>query len=388
MMKHTRKTLSRLAAMFLSVMLLAALAIVPAAAVKMGDSGVATPAGEDQTVTISQTITVSDPLASVPPATFTYTLAGNTDTTGENDALPVHTGITTGITGFAADGTSSPSITAVFGDGDTIDADTRTVTETFGINFSNVEWTDGVGVYRYTLTYTCDNAAVVCPSDDTLYLDVYVVNDGNDGYEVEFFALSSDDGLSFKDGSYTYKDGTKTDGFDKATYNTYSITVKKYITGTMADLSNTFDFSVDFTTLPEGVTVYVDKEELATVQEDGSVTGTLGDTEYFTISGIPAMDKAGNPVTYVVEETDAGSGYTTTYEVDTALESWQGTGAVTGTATSTLTVSEDTIVEFNNNREAVSPTGIITTFAPYALMVVVAAAACFFFLRRRNAAED
>ena len=224
--------------------------------------------------------------------------------------------------------------------------------------------------------------------NDTLYLDVYVINDCNGDYEVEFFVLSKDATLNYDadDGSYTYTG--KTDGFEAATYETYSITVKKYITGTMANLSDTFDFSVDFTNLPEGVTVDVDKEELATVQEDGSVTGTLGDTEYFTISGIPAMDKAGNPVTYVVEETDAGSGYTTTYEVDTALESWQGTGAVTGTATSTLTVSEDTIVEFNNNREAVSPTGIITTFAPYALMVVVAAAACFFFLRRRNAAED
>lgn len=378
MMKHTRKTLRRFAASFLAVMLLAALAIVPAGAVDMGESGVATPSDGDQTVTISQTITVSDPNASVPPAVFTYTLTGNSATVGADEALPVYTGITAGIT---------TPITVEFGDDDAIDDTTRTVTDTFNIDFSGVVWT-GVGVYRYTLTYTCDNKAVVCPMNDTLYLDVYVINDGNGDYEVEFFVLSKDATLNYDadDGSYTYTG--KTDGFDAATYETYSITVKKYITGTMANLSDTFDFSVDFTNLPEGVTVDVDKEELATVKEDGSVTGTLGDTEYFTISGIPAMDKAGNPVTYVVEETDAGSGYTTTYEVDTALESWQGTGAVTGTATSTLTVSEDTIVEFNNNREAVSPTGIITTFAPYALMVVVAAAACFFFLRRRNAAED
>ena len=43
-----------------------------------------------------------------------------------------------------------------------------------------------------------------------------------------------------------------------------------------------------------------------------------------------------------------------------------------------------TSAEFTNNREAVSPTGIVMNVAPYVLLVVVAAAGCFVFLRKRR----
>ena len=41
-------------------------------------------------------------------------------------------------------------------------------------------------------------------------------------------------------------------------------------------------------------------------------------------------------------------------------------------------------VLFTNDRDAVSPTGIVMNVAPYALLVVIAAAGCFVFLRKRD----
>ena len=69
----------------------------------------------------------------------------------------------------------------------------------------------------------------------------------------------------------------------------------------------------------------------------------------------------------------------------------EGTRTATGDMNSVvdgISVTDDQEVTYTNTMKASPATGIITTFAPYALMVVVAAAACFFFLRRRNAAED
>ena len=50
-------------------------------------------------------------------------------------------------------------------------------------------------------------------------------------------------------------------------------------------------------------------------------------------------------------------------------------------ASQTLTAD---YVEFTNDREASTPTGIVMNVAPYALLVVIAAAGCLVFLRKRD----
>ena len=51
------------------------------------------------------------------------------------------------------------------------------------------------------------------------------------------------------------------------------------------------------------------------------------------------------------------------------------------------TISANTTVTCTNTKNAVSPTGVIMTIAPYALMLVVAGAFAVVFLSRRNRAE-
>lgn len=48
---------------------------------------------------------------------------------------------------------------------------------------------------------------------------------------------------------------------------------------------------------------------------------------------------------------------------------------------------KDNSVEFTNTKDASTPTGVIMTIAPYALMVVLAGAFAVVFLTRRNRAE-
>ena len=42
------------------------------------------------------------------------------------------------------------------------------------------------------------------------------------------------------------------------------------------------------------------------------------------------------------------------------------------------------IVEFTNNRDAVTPTGIVMSFAPYILLVALAGVFAVLFLRKRR----
>ncbi len=381
---NLRKNLGRVASTIVATALLASVATVPAFAAEIGD-GVATSA--DNNIKIKQDIDVSGAEdANNPEVIFTYKIEANTDTNGSDSSLPVYAGIMpTGQTGdwtvqSVFDGTETKSGTVV--------------SDTFEIDFTNVAWS-GVGVYRYKLTQSNDNKAVDLDDNTVRYLDVYVGNaDTGAGYKVMHYVLSTDGKLIYDkdgDGDNTYDHGTKSGGFT-ADYDTYTLTVKKYVTGDMGNKNDDFAFTVKFTNLPDGVKVYN-----GTTNVDGDVTGTLSDGETITITGIPAVGKDGNAVSYVVSEKFATNlGYSTEYEVNANINAWDGTNATNptskpdGTDTTMTAASQDmnadetNCIEFNNSRNSSTPTGIVMNIAPYALLVVVAVAGCFVFLRKRN----
>ncbi len=100
-----------------------------------------------------------------------------------------------------------------------------------------------------------------------------------------------------------------------------------------------------------------------------SSTITLGNNEAIKIYGLDSND------TYTIEEVDDNTnGYTLKIN-DVADED----GVTTGT------ISGDSTVKYENNKDASPPTGIIRDVAPYALLVVAAAGACVIFLRKRTA---
>lgn len=139
-----------------------------------------------------------------------------------------------------------------------------------------------------------------------------------------------------------------------------TITLKKVVKGNMGDTNKEFKFSVSGGN--------------ATITKD-----TLKDDEETTITA-----KVGEKVT--ISEVDYTSdGYTTTAEGVTGGTYNENTHSYTFTVTKDM--SESTIITFTNDKTIQPPNGIITTIAPYAIMVVLAAGAGVYFVysrRRRN----
>ena len=132
-----------------------------------------------------------------------------------------------------------------------------------------------------------------------------------------------------------------------------TITLKKVVTGNMRDPKDEFTFT------------YGDKQ---------SVTLNGGDNNTKEIE-VPYGSS------FTVTESDKG-GYT--------LEKIEATGSTGTRKDDTYTiekVTEDTTITFTNDKTINPPNGIITTIAPYAIMVVLAAGAGVYFVysrRRRN----
>ncbi|WP_417081348.1 DUF5979 domain-containing protein, partial [Gemmiger sp.] len=160
-----------------------------------------------------------------------------------------------------------------------------------------------------------------------------------------------------------------------------SLAFTKQIAGAMGDKNDSFTFEVAVPGVADNTVYKYDrtgitanaKTDADVVAKDGKLTFTnVGHGETITVKGLDIG------TSYVVTETDAG-----TYKVSTVADDSDGD---LNDNKATLAIAADSIVSttFTNTREAVSPTGLITDIAPYALLVVVAAAGCFVFLRKRR----
>ena len=118
----------------------------------------------------------------------------------------------------------------------------------------------------------------------------------------------------------------------------------------------------------------------------------LSDTDTYTVVEKTATGYVTTVNGYIVETSedgkltpnDNGDGYkntelTSTLQVTNTFE-----GTLGHTQANNAPEIKDVTVLYENNREAVSPTGIVMNVVPYALLVVIAAAGCFVFLRKRD----
>lgn len=271
-----------------------------------------------------------------PATSFEFTVTAATADQGETyDDAPVYSGVQ------AAVSVVNP---AAFGP--------RTAKSQNGsINFYASEFTKP-GVYKYTVAETKGDYDGITydTAERTMY--VYVQNGANGSPEVI--------------GAIMLNDDEKSVDFEN-TYETADLTVKKVITGGMADMNSKWEITV-VVNGAEGEQ-YKTSEEGVTLTSGTPKTFILGNDETVTIYGLSANDE------YQVTEDDANTdGYTTTYESCNEDEAGaMGTDDVTATVT--------------NTRETTPPTGVIMTIAPYALMVVLAGAFAVVFLTRRNRAE-
>ena len=209
------------------------------------------------------------------------------------------------------------------------------------ISFKDFILSDG------TYSYTSDT--LDCWSMDATYTVV------EDGYEVEGYDRT-DSGTTVT-GDFKGKNQNEIASFtNNYQHKNVTVTIKKEVTGNMSQTSDKFAFSV---TNPSNLAGGDKSFELSADDTDGKAI-SIPYGSNFIISETPSN---GYTLTKVNGEDVTGNSYT--------LEK----------------VTENTTITFTNDKTINPPSGIITTIAPYAIMVVLAAGAGVYFVysrRRRN----
>lgn len=299
----------------------------------------------DKTVNNTQSGFTYNPVTqftfTVTPATATK----KTDTTAAETyaGAPVYDGVAGGVT------VENPAEFTLTG----------TKTQKGKFTFDTTKFTKP-GIYKYTVTEEANNYDGVTIDSTPRTLYVFVQNNStNTGYEVYSTALvyTNAKGEQVKNGAFVNN------------YDTYTLKVGKHIAGTAANLGAKFHITVKITGAT-GEKYTTNKDVELEANSETGYTFELGQDEYVEIYGLSKGDS------YIVTEEESGKdGYETSGEVTAAktMESSMKNGVAT--------------VTVNNVKDAASPTGVIMTIAPYALMVVLAGAFAVVFLSRRNRAE-
>ena len=294
-----------------------------------------------------------------PAATFTFTKPiGVTPTNDEKvSGIPV------------SDGKEGPDVTlgsAEFKAATTIGPKTADVSITYG-DLTNVV----PGVYKYSFSEVeSTNTNIKCDTT-TKYLYVFVALN-NEGKKTIT-------GASMTNGTSKVPGITNEYGKDKDNKDTlHDLTITKDITGAMANMNETFTFKVKVTSADKKAKYKVVVTRKGEV--DSKITSIDTNTE-ISINGIGKDDSIkiyslAKDDTYTVEEVDANTnGYTTKINGKDDPD-----GKIDGTVG-----NADVPVNYDNHKDAVSPTGIIMNYAPYIAMLAAACVlAVVFFNRRRE----
>lgn len=386
------KTFGRIATTLVATAMLASLA-APVYA-EPGSSPVNTDKVEDgiaqgddlSTITLTKKLVLPDDVPT-PDDDFTFTVkpaqnaTGNIVTDGETftvfsapeSAIGSGTASVNGGTREHTDNYVPASGTAV-ADSDVMDL-TLTITLPDADAIAAVH---GAGIYKYDINETLTEAQKQAGYIDmTNGLDMYLIVErtsngqitSDDAYKISGVIVYPD-GATSGDKADVYVNYYKLDG--SGTRQVGDLSFTKEITGAMGNKSDTFKFTVTGDGIV-GNTAYTvqigDAAKTTQPAENGVLTFEgVGNGKTITIFGI-------DDGTYTVTETNPGS-YDVTYSTDTDAD--------TDGAQVSVNVNRTTTLKVTNNREAVSPTGLVMDIAPYVLLVVVAAAGCFVFLRKRR----
>ena len=271
------------------------------------------------------------------------------------------------IQGAASDWTMGPAV-SVTKTSQAAEAATGTTTMTLNRTYT------APGIYSYKVTEKAGDYDGIDYSTDVKDVLVFVEYDKDTGtYVVKkavVVTIATTDGKKVATVAAAKSDLTFTNE-----YKTHKLTVKKKVEGNLGDRSKKFNFTITITPADKvvGEKYWVvpndgDGYEVTTVaNEDRTVTATvtveLADAQSVEIYGLSPEDS--------YDVTEAQTEYTISYDDYKS-------GAM-GNADKETTVT--------NTKEYDTPTGVIMTIAPYALMVVLAGAFAVVFLSRRNRAE-
>jgi len=296
------------------------------------------------------------------------------------------------------------------------------------------------GIYRYKITDDTTAATLTAAGvarnssyDPVRYLDVYVEwNSERTAPQVYGYVLyKTTDTSTTADGtsSITY-DSSKTtfikvtgynvesemlstDGSSNSTadeYHTYNLSVTKTTTGSMADLNNEFPVGIIFTN--DSVTALADfystgdfaNTNLAltatggySVNTDFSTTPSVKNDDTFTFVGLPAgtyyqiaeknntydsykvkiEDKTPSTAVNVFAEAIVAAGANTTVNTRIAIDNDAGSSSYK---------TQD--IQITNTLDAISPTGYVSRFAPYALILIGGIALLIIAKKRKPKEEE
>ena len=229
------------------------------------------------------------------------------------------------------------------------------------------------GIYHYTV-FEVDGGYEGITYDTTAY-DVYVYVsaklDENKNTTKEMYVSGVVSAKSV-DGEIAKSDLDFNNAYD----GVHTVTVTKKVQGGFATAGDTFKFNVTVNGATGEVykVAYTTKSVPATthVTSGDTIEVELGKDDTVTIFGLSATDS------YTITEQGITDGKTATgYTVtDTCGDNDGKVEGVGGTADASYTIT--------NTKEAVAPTGIAMTVAPYILMVAVAGIFAILFLRRRH----
>lgn len=380
-----------------------------------------------------------------PNVTYTFTLEtqdpnGATVTDANGSTTTVKKGVDGGVTIVGNSGSASISgATLVFGGDSSGDLPTNhegsSISDSSKVSTANDHLAKltlafdpsvftAAGVYRYkikdTTTAATLTAAGIVRSEDyepVRYLDVYVEK-ADDAYRVFgcvlFKTKDGDTSIAYNSTAAT---SMKVTGYDIPSemvngtstadeYHTYNLKVTKTTTGSMADLNHEFPIAVTFnnSTITSQTDFYsTDDFENTALALDASgaysvntgFTGTPGtpsvkNGDTFTFVGLPVGTKF-----LINEKNDTLDSYTVVIKDETTstdlfgsaiVNAGNNTGLTAATALENLSGSnyETENIQITNTLNAISPTGYVTRFAPYALMLAGAVVLLVFMRRRRE----
>ena len=314
------------------------------------------------------------------------------------------------------------------------------------VDFSNVSWAPpagtteenmskyGAGVYRYKITESTASGAKTAAGvteggiAEILYMDVYV-KDATSGYEIYgYTCFKENSDINGTTASSNLTTIQKTEGFvagdtdgsgtveadeqaDK--YYTFNLEISKTLVNDQAMNGHQFPFNVDFTNASVTANILLKQETTA----GGGITANLPSAAAVSSLDVTDLKLAnGAKVKYigipvgvteattvaVYERNDVtGTVYRSSYTVDGGTTStprsltWDSTGDanksdVANLPAITMNTDDDVshTIAFTNTLEQISPTGYVSRFAPYALILIGGIVLLIIAKKRKHTEED
>lgn len=171
-------------------------------------------------------------------------------------------------------------------------------------------------------------------------------------------------------------------------YDTGNLTVTKKVTGNQGDKKQEFGITISVKGAAGEKFTYVNGDVESSVLCDSNgnaeIKVSLHNDENIVIYGFSPKDS------FNVKEDDTfenKNGYTTSYYLDKEIDNGAGAANLTSTLmgkNETDNKTKDRSVYVKNDKDVTTPTGIVMTFGPYALLLALAGVFAVMFLRKKR----